>query len=169
MPSLAQSHNLYDIEDALELLLEAAEARPDDPSMSEAVGEYLQAATEKRDNIARFLTHLENQQELAKAEGRRLKDREARLSRIQSHLEDYVIRFMESRGVRKLEGKTATLSLRSCPPSVQILDPSVLPAQFLVIKQEAVPDKKAIKSAIEAGMEVPGADLQFGKQSLIRR
>jgi hypothetical protein len=137
--------------------------------VAEAGREYLEAALEKRDNIARFLGHIEQQQELARLEIRRLKDRESRFARLQLQIEEYIIRFLEAKGLRKLEGKTATLSLQACPPSVQILDQSAIPSQFLVIKQETVPDKKAIRAAIESGADVPGADLKIGGSTLIRR
>lgn len=164
---LVKSHSLYQIEEALSLLMEAAEQNNhEDPSLQMAIDEYLQAATEKRDRVAQFLAHLEQQQELAKTEIRRLRERESFFARQQERLEIYVIQFMESRNIRKLEGRTVTLSLRTCPPSVQILDQSSIPPQFLICKQEFVADKKAIKVAIESGVEVPGVDLQVGRNTL---
>ncbi|MFL6447109.1 MAG: hypothetical protein ACJ746_05410 [Bryobacteraceae bacterium] len=84
--AICWSHSLYEVEEALELLVEAAEQTPDDPSLPIAVGEYLEAALEKRDNMARFLGHLERQQEFARAEIRRLKDRESRLAGLQQRI-----------------------------------------------------------------------------------
>jgi Siphovirus Gp157 len=167
--AICRSHSLYEIEEALELLAEAVEQSPDDPSLPIAVGEYLEAALEKRDNVARFLCHLEQQQEFARAEIRRLKDRESRLATLQQRIEECVVRFLESKQLRKLEGKSPTLALRACPPSVVIHDPSSIPANFQTVRQEVVVDKRAIKAAIEAGQDVPGCDLLIGKQTLIRR
>ncbi len=167
---LVKSHSLYELEEALCLLLEAAEQHNhEDPSLQAAVEEYLEAAAEKRDRVAQFLAHLAQQQEFAKGEIRRLREREAYFARQQERMESYVIQYMEAKGIRKLEGRTTTLALRACPPSVRILDQSAIPANFLVCKQEFVPDKKAIKSAIEAGADVPGADLTVGKSTLTRK
>jgi hypothetical protein len=132
------------------------------------MGEYLEAALEKRDNIARFLVHLEQQQDFARAEIRRLKDHESGMAALQERIEGYVIRFLEAKGLRKLEGKTSSLALRACPPSVVIHDPSAIPAEFQAVRQEVVADKRAIKAALEAGQDIPGCDLLIGKQSLIR-
>src|SRR4051812_34550209 len=116
--AICRSHSLYDIEEALELLIEAAEQTPHEPSLPAAVAEYLQAAVAKRDDVARFLAHLEQQQDFARAEIRRLKDRESRLTALQERIEGYVIRFLEAKGLRKLEGNTSSLALRACPPSL---------------------------------------------------
>jgi hypothetical protein len=167
---LVRTHTLYDLEEALGLLLEAAEQNnAEDPSLQQAVDEYLEAALEKRDRVANFIAHLEQQQELATAEIRRLRERESFFARQQERLEGYVIHFLETKGIRKLEGRTVTVSLRACPPSVQILDQAAIPPKYLVCKQEFVADKKALKAAIESGVEVPGVDLQVGKNSLLRR
>ncbi|MFL6447110.1 MAG: siphovirus Gp157 family protein [Bryobacteraceae bacterium] len=83
--------------------------------------------------------------------------------------QEYIVRFLESKQLRKFEGKSSTLALRACPPSVVIHDPSSIPAIFQTVRQEVVVDKRAIKAAIEAGQDVPGCDLLIGKQTLIRR
>jgi Gp157 protein len=98
---------------------------------------------------------------------------------------------------RKLEGKTVTFSLAGCPPSVEVTDESAVPAEYktLTLKLPAVAwerildwldtgqreavsghvkcqdvfiDRRSIKAAINAGTQVPGADLAIGKTSLRR-
>ena len=98
---------------------------------------------------------------------------------------------------RRLEGKTTTFSLRVCPPSVDVTDQPAIPAEYklLTLKLPAVVweallnrldiqerakvagqvkspevtlDKRAIKAALDAGAEVPGASLATGRHSLQR-
>jgi hypothetical protein len=98
---------------------------------------------------------------------------------------------------RKLEGKTVTFSLGGCPPSVDITDESAIPSVYkaLTLKlpavvweqildwlgagqrealigdvkyQEVAVDKRAIRTVINAGSKVPGADLAIGNTSLRR-
>ena len=52
---------------------------------------------------------------------------------------------------------------------VEILDEAQIPPEYLRTKTESAPDKKAIKAALESGLDVPGADLSFGKNALVRR
>src|SRR4051812_20705188 len=105
---------------------------------------------------------------------------------------------MDAKGkYRKLEGRTITFSLARCPPSVELTDESTIPAvhKTLTLKMPAVVwdkildrldpcqreavsgdvrcqdisvDKRSIRTAINAGLTVPGADLVIGKTSLRR-
>ena len=105
---------------------------------------------------------------------------------------------MDSKGkFRKLEGKTVTFSLTRCPPSVDLIDEAAIPADYKTLtlkmpaliwekiladlepgRREAISghvrcedvsiEKRAIRSAITAGVTVPGADLAIGKTSLRR-
>ena len=98
---------------------------------------------------------------------------------------------------RRLEGKTTTFSLRACPPSVEVGDETAIPSEYkmLLLKLPAVTweqlldgleieqrsavlgqvkspevtvDKRSIKAAIDAGVDVPGASLAIGRHSLRR-
>ncbi len=98
---------------------------------------------------------------------------------------------------RKLEGKTVTFSLACCPPSVDVTDESAVPVEYKTLtlklpaiaweqilawldtgQREAVSghvkcqdisiDRRSIKAMINAGTNVPGADLAIGKTSLRR-
>jgi len=98
---------------------------------------------------------------------------------------------------RTLEGKTITLGLRACPPSVEVRDEAAIPSEYktlllklpamtweqlldgLDIEQratileqvktpEVVVDKRSIKSALDAGATVAGAGLVTGRHSLRR-
>lgn len=68
----------------------------------------------------------------------------------------------------KLERPCATISLAARAPQLVITDESALPSKFF--KSEPKLDKKALKEALDAGEDVPGATLSNGSQSLtIRR
>jgi phage host-nuclease inhibitor protein Gam len=99
---------------------------------------------------------------------------------------------------RKLEGKTCVFSVRACPPSVEVRDEAAIPAEYKTLtitvpataweelvdnvdieerskflaavkKTECAIDKRAVKSAIDGGTTVPGADLAIGRYGLQRR
>jgi len=72
---------------------------------------------------------------------------------------------METVNLRKLELPTATLSLRTTPRSVVIVDADQVPA---IYKRHPppVPDKTLIKSAINGGHTVAGAELSNGGVTL---
>ena len=59
------------------------------------------------------------------------------------------------------------VTVRAPSKSVEITDASILPPQFVEYETNIKPDKLAIKHQIEAGVEVPGAQIKLGKPSLI--
>jgi len=74
---------------------------------------------------------------------------------------------LEIAGVSKLETPHFALTIKKNPPSVDIWDERQIPAEFMRTPEPPpppapVPDKTAIKEAIKAGREVPGAMLAQG-------
>jgi hypothetical protein len=196
---------LYVIEDHLAALIETAELVPAEQEQ-EFRAEFqaaLTAAVEKRDRVGQFLAHLEQQIAFAKFEIDRLRQRKATCERALTRLENYVVETIEGLGTdnngkyRRLEGKTTTFSLRTCPPSVEASDESLIPAEYktltlklpavtweqlldglniesraAVLKQVKSPevsvDKRSIKAALDGGADVPGAGLVTGRHTLRR-
>jgi len=196
---------LYVIEDHLAALIETAELVSPEQEQEFRV-EFqtaLTAAVEKRDHVGHFLAHMEQQIDFARFEIERLRQRKATCERALARLENYVIETIENLGTdgkgryRKLEGKTTTFSLRACPPSVEVIDESAVPAEHktLTLKLPAVTweqlldgldveqrvvvlgqvkssevsvDKRSVKAAIDGGAGVPGASLFTGRHSLKR-
>lgn len=98
---------------------------------------------------------------------------------------------------RKVEGRTTVMFLRACPASVEVTDMDSLPLEYQSdsvtmpssmwngvvealdgdfrekvlreVRCTRSADKRTIKAAIEAGMEVPGAMLVTGKTTLARK
>jgi hypothetical protein len=58
----------------------------------------------------------------------------------------------------KFKSNKVTVSYRKTK-AVDVLDVKYVPAEYLTITQEVKPDKKAIKEAIENGVEVAGCSL----------
>jgi hypothetical protein len=139
---------LYVIEDHLAALIETAElVSPEQEQEFRAEFQIaLTAAVEKRDRVAQFLAHLEQQIDFAKFEIDRLRQRKATCERAIARLESYVIETIQNLGTdrkgkyRTLEGKTTTFSLRACPPSVEVTTESAIPAEYktLTLKLPAV-------------------------------
>lgn len=76
-------------------------------------------------------------------------------------LKDRLKQGMEIAGVSKLECPHFAISIKKNPASVEIFDELQIPASFMKIPEPppATPDKTAIKAAINAGTDVPGAKL----------
>ena len=186
-------------------LVETADFVPQEQEQ-EFLAEFQQkllTAIEQRDRVGQYMAHLETQAALAKAEIDRLRQRKGAYERAFERVEQYVLHTieflgMDSRGARrKLEGNTVTFSARACPPSVEIVDEAVVPADFKTLtirlpattweqlldsldieqradilrqvkRAECEVSKSGIKTAIDSGTSVPGAALATGKLSLRR-
>ena len=153
------------------------------------------AAQEKREKVAQFILHCEAQAEFAKAEAERIRARGKVFSNAAERVRAYVLGYILAQGAdlkgkfQKLLGKTTSMSARSNPASVEILNEEEIPAKYKWVRVELplevwyqivdqMPnetatatksmdiDRRAIKEAIGRGEDVAGADLNIGKYSL---
>jgi hypothetical protein len=196
---------LYAIEEYLAILVDTAELVPPDleQEFRDDFQVALTTAVDKRDRVGQFMAHLESQIALANYEIDRLKERKAFYQRALERIESYVTHTIEMLGrdargkYRKLEGRMVTFSLAGCPPSVELTDESMVPAEYKTLTlrlpavvweqildgletaeretvlrnvkcQDVSVDKRWIKAVINNGANVPGADLVIGKTSLRR-
>ena len=168
--------SLYQIEDHLSALYETLDACPPEQraELETDIERYLEAEVRKVDGIAAYMAHCEAQMSFAADEIKRLQERKGRYSRQLERMKDTCVRVMEQLDKKRLEGRTTTFSLRAMPVREEALDESVTPERFK--RTEVIParevvtiDRRAIKAALEAGEDVPGWDLAFGRSVLVRR
>jgi len=100
------------------------------------------------------------------AEIARLQALKAHRQKVADGLRAYLKDNMERAGFEKIECPLFKLSIRKNPPSVEILDQLSLPPEFMRTPEPKppvpAPDKAAIKAALQAGKDVPGARLAQG-------
>lgn len=89
----------------------------------------------------------------------RLKRLKAHLEREDGRVREYLKRAMEMTGTEKVQGISASISFRKSEQTV--IDNEVeLPEEYITVKTTYTPNKTAIKAAIKAGNEVPGAHIE---------
>lgn len=163
---------LAEITDQLQALFDTLEMieDPDDKrACEEEIQRYLESEVRKVDGINGYLTTCENQQEWAKQEIGRLRERIGIWESREQRVRDYVQMVMERKGEKKLEGRTATFLLRQSPAAVVITDEEEIPVEFKRTTISVTVDKRALKKAIDDGRDIPGADLSIGKNTLVRK
>ncbi len=198
---------LFDTEEAIAAFLDTADlVTPEDEQAFLADFETaLTTATDKRDRVAGRLAQLEAQQTYAASEISRLQAFKKAKEAEQTRLEGYVAYVIDRLGrdnkgkFRKLEGRTSTMFLRTCPASVDVKDETAIPIEYRratvtmpsnmwvdvlnalgdsfrrqVLRElgstiTVAVDKRAVKAAIESGEDVPGAKLITDKTSLGRK
>lgn len=161
-PLWAISEHLFALLDTVDL------AEPEQKADIEAeIQRYVEASIQKADHIAEALSICESTATAAANEIKRLQDRKRAAEAAKERLSNYVVRVMESHGLRKLEGKTNTFTLRDTD-SVVITDMDAVPSGFKRTTISVDADKVAIKKAIKGGASVPGADLET-RTGLVRK
>lgn len=120
----------------------------------------------KAANVVGFTRNLEALAAAIKAEEERLSTRRKAVEKRAANLTAYVLSCMQMAEVQKIEGPRFRIAVRDNPPSVEVFDAAQIPAEFMRQPEPppATPDKTAIKAAIKAGKEVPGARMVQGKR-----
>ena len=120
----------------------------------------------KASNVALFARNLAATAEAIKQAEAGMAARRIAIENRVKRLKDYLLNCMELAGVRKIEGPYLRLAIRDNPAGVDVLDAAQVPFEYMRWPEPPppTPDKVAIKNAIRAGVDVPGAKLSYSKR-----
>jgi len=142
------------------------EAMPELAEDEECLRDTLEGATTITDQLAALVRSAINDE--AMADG--LKEHQVKLANRKTSLLErarkkraIAMHYMSDLGLKRITASDMTVTVKPVPPSVVIVDESLLTDQFVRIRRE--PDKTAIKEALKAGA-VPGAILSNGSETL---
>lgn len=96
-----------------------------------------------------------------------LAGRKARMTRRKDAMRALLLRLLKAADLQKVNLPEATISVSKGRAGVEITDEALLPDSVVKLKRE--PDKTAIKAALDAGDEVPGAVLAVGRETVTVR
>ena len=124
----------------------------------------------KAQNVVMFTRNLEATAAAIKEAEAQMAARRKALENRAAGLRRYVLENMQFAGIQKIECPFFKLSIRDNPAAVDIYEPGLIPAQYMKQPEPPppAPDKTAIKAAITAGTEVPGAKLTKGTRLEIK-
>lgn len=153
---------LYELTRAYDDVLEAvmgAEAGEDIAGLMAQLDAIDEAWDAKAENYARFLRETEARAEMAKAEADRLTARKKRLEALAESLKARMKAAMKARGLGAAETSIGTWKIGKGRESVEILDASKVPDEYLVYSAPSV-SKTAIMAAYKAtGEIIPGTEI----------
>ena len=154
--------SLYNITSEMLALLESEE------TTEEQIEIVFGALVEKDCRIAGFRQDLLGQIGAFKNEEMRIAAARKRMESLVSQLEGYIQTSMERLDIPEIKAGTFTIKLAVNPPAVQVEDESLIPSRFFQVTTTTTLNKNAVKEAIKAGEEVPGAKLTQGRSLRIK-
>jgi len=109
------------------------------------------------DDVLSLVRDIEARAEARKAEADRLKARAKRDEAVAAWFKSQVLRTMQAEGLKKLETARwrATVAQPGGKPAMEIV--GEIPPEFITERIEIVPDKDAIRAALESGQTLPFA------------
>ena len=157
---------LYELAQNYAQLLETAEEIESD-ALVDTLEALQDAIEDKAENIAKLIKNLEADAKIIKEEEQRLAERrraiEAKVERLKTYLQEQ----LETAGIEKVKRPTITVAIQVNPPSVDVIDETAIPSDFL-IPQAPKLDKRSILERLKKGESVPGVTLKQTKGVRIR-
>ena len=129
--------------------------------------DMLEGSTDLHAIMERLLGEEREANELIAVVGNRIENLSARRTMFrarQTSLRDVMMEILQRADLRKISLPEATISITRRGPAVQVIDETLVPDAYCRFKREV--SKTAIKDAINAGEEVPGAVLDNGSETL---
>lgn len=168
---------LYDIDAQIAALEDAAE---DDMLIDQETGELISVSQAldalrmereaKLENVACWVKNLSAEADAIREEENRLVKRRKAAETKAANLKAWLLAAMtrEDGTTDKLKTGRVMVSVKKNPPSTVVDDEALLPWAYKTVKEIVAQDKAAIKAAILAGEEVPGAHLEYGRSVIIK-
>lgn len=124
----------------------------------------------KAQNYGFVIRNMEATAAAIKDAEKQMKARREAIEKRVMHLTERLKTGLEIAGISKLETPHFALTIKKNPPGVDIFEPGLVPAEFMRQPEPPppAPDKAAIKEALKAGREVPGAMLAHGTRLEIK-
>lgn len=165
--------SLYSLTDECRSLYDALMASVDeetgevDISLVNALAERQEAWEDKAVAVACVYRSLDEDAARVGREIERLTAMKKRLERERDRVKEGLSAAFTALGVEKVKGMYADISFRASEQTI-IDNADAVPEEYMTVKTTYTPNKTAIREAIKAGKEVPGAHLEQKKNIQIK-
>ena len=164
------ARTLYDLGDAFNGVMDLVLDETMDLTVLEECLQTIEAdITVKCENGIGLIRSLENLRDGMKTEAQRLTERQRIIDNRIRSIKEWYQRNLDAMGKSKVETLRGTMAVQNNPPSLKVTDENKIPIcyrTFVPARYEV--DKDAVKTALKAGEEVPGAHLEQGRSLRIR-
>lgn len=153
--------------DTLDIFLESNQDEMDKENYDDVMKYLREELENKSSNIVRYIRNLELENVVAKTEIERLeeikKNREKKINSLKVYIKGILLELDK----KKIETDLGNISLRKST-SVEIIDLSKIPKEYLIVKEEITPSKKLIGDSLKKNIVVSGAILKEDYSLLVK-
>ncbi|WP_158233925.1 siphovirus Gp157 family protein [Sporosarcina sp. P34] len=122
---------------------------------------------EKLEAYGMVIRNIESDVEGLKAEEKRLAERRKVMENGIKRMKTSIHETMSSTGEKKIKGEKFTFTIQKNPPSLKVVDESLIPEIFFD-EQKPTLNKKLLMESIKDGFEYEGAQISQGESLRIR-
>ena len=122
----------------------------------------------KADGYAKVIRMLKADAAAADAEAKRLEARKRTFESQADRMKQRLQEAMQATGKTKFKTPLFTYGIQNNAESVTVTDENAIPTQYMRVTTARAPDKEAIKEALKAGVDIPGAMLTRTESLRIR-
>lgn len=160
---------LYELTNAFTDLVELLENEEVEQDTIRDTLEAIESSIEeKAENIAKILNAYDGDIDLIKAEEKRLADKRKVIENKKDSLKDYLKSTLENAEIKNVKTLLFNISIRNNPPSVSIIDESLIPHEYITTKEVTSISKRDIIEQLKLGVEVPGVEMKQGTSLSIK-
>ena len=166
----AQNYLAYDVTVLEREFADLVAAYPELAEDDELRADTIEGETDAYRVLGKIVAIERDANSMVLAIGERAKElavRKDRYTRRKDAMRALLLRLLKAADLTKVSLPEATVSLGKGRAGAEIVDESLLPDNVVKLKRE--PDKTAIKAALDAGEDVPGAVLREGQPTLTVR
>lgn len=135
------------------------------------VGDTLESIQElsvdELEGYAKVGRTLEANAEALKAEIKRMQEVEKTCLNGARRMKEAIYQHMQDTGKRKVDGQLFKFLIQNNPPSVEVLNDTIIPQQYFTVPAPVL-DKKAILTDLKAEKEIPGVTIKQGESLRIK-
>lgn len=119
----------------------------------------LEKFNDKAIAVSMYFNNLDAEANAIRDAEKMMKARRETLEKRSTNLREYLKSNMQRCGISEIKSPYLCIKLQKNPPSVNLVDESVIPDIYKTVEVATKISKTEIKAAIQAGIEVPGAQL----------
>ena len=159
---------IYEIADKYKFIQQMIEEGTEPEVFTDVLNATDGELAEKLENYAMIMTNIQSNIDGKKAEAKRLLERakaeEESIKRMKQNMQYAMV----ASGQTKVKGEKFNFTVQKNPPSLKVVDETLIPRKFVKVEQVSTVDKKAILAEAKNGVEIKGVEIQQGESIRIR-